>query len=88
MTLASDKIVGRSTGITYQQLLETDVLRQESAPFQGEQALPIAYYTDRRYHELRRRSSGPAYGSSPAGRSISPSLVTPTSTTSPTGPTS
>lgn len=60
MTVAPDRVGGRSTGISYQQLLDTDsrpvpsCLREESAPFQGDRQLPVAYYTDRRYHELEK----------------------------------
>ena len=61
MTVAPDRVrKGRSTGISYQQLLDTDThqvppcLREESAPFQGDQDVPVAYYTERRYHELEK----------------------------------
>ncbi len=51
---------GRSRGISYQQLLDTDThpvptcLREESAPYLGEHDVPVAYYTERHYHELEK----------------------------------
>lgn len=61
MTVAPERIAeGRSSGVSYQQLLDTDThpvpecLREESAPFQGDRDVPIAYYTERRYHELEK----------------------------------
>jgi nitrite reductase/ring-hydroxylating ferredoxin subunit len=50
----------RSSGISYQQLLDTDThpvpdcLREQSAPYFGDQDVPVAYYTDRKYHELEK----------------------------------
>ena len=47
----------RSTGITYQQLLDTDpypvpaVLRQESPQFLGNDDVPVSRYTSRAWHE-------------------------------------
>jgi nitrite reductase/ring-hydroxylating ferredoxin subunit len=60
VTSAPDRVAGRSTGLTYQQLLDTDTrpvppcLREESAPFQGDGEIPVSYYTDRRYHDLEK----------------------------------
>lgn len=60
MTVAPEKAGARSAGISYQQLLDTDThavpacLREESAPFQGDRELPVAYYTERRYHDLEK----------------------------------
>jgi len=60
VTVPPDRVEGRSPGISYQQLLDTDThavppcLREESAPYQGDRQLPVAYYTDRRYHELEK----------------------------------
>jgi nitrite reductase/ring-hydroxylating ferredoxin subunit len=61
VTVAPDRVhSGRSSGISYQQLLDTDThpvppcLREESAPFQGDQDVSTAYYTERRYHELEK----------------------------------
>lgn len=61
MTLASDRPSrARSEGISYQQLLDTDThvvpdcLREESAPFQGDQDVPVAYYTGRDHHEMEK----------------------------------
>lgn len=61
MTVAPERSGrGRSAGISYQQLLDTDThpvpecLREESAPFLGDHDVPVAYYTERRYHELEK----------------------------------
>ncbi len=61
MTVAPERAgQGRSAGISYQQLLDTDThpvpacLREESAPFLGDQDVPVSYYTERRYHELEK----------------------------------
>jgi nitrite reductase/ring-hydroxylating ferredoxin subunit len=61
VTITSERLgSARSGGISYQQLLDTDThavpacLREESAPFFGDQDIPVVYYTDRRYHELEK----------------------------------
>lgn len=50
----------RSKGISFQELLDTDThpipgcLREESAPFLGDQDVSVAYYTERSYHDLEK----------------------------------
>ena len=81
----------RSTGITYQQLLDTDpypvpaVLRQESPRFLGSDDVPASTVT-RRGSGTRARWSGcgGGCGSSPAARSNSRRSATTSSTRSPT----
>ncbi len=61
MTVAPERAGrGRSAGVSYQQLLDTDThrvpecLREESAAYLGDHDVPVAYYTERRYHELEK----------------------------------
>jgi len=61
MTVTSERLgKARSGGISYQRLLDTDTrvvpacLREESAPFLGDEDVPVSYYTERKYHDLEK----------------------------------
>jgi phenylpropionate dioxygenase-like ring-hydroxylating dioxygenase large terminal subunit len=60
VTSLDDRPVGRSPGITYQELLDRDThpvapsLRWVSAPDLGDQPIPVSRYTSRAFHELEK----------------------------------